>query len=54
MKINDIKIQLMQKTNAYVNDGFKILTFVAINTGAIQIKNDNIMLKIVSPIIYVY
>ena len=50
-KINDMKIQLMQKTNAYVNDGFKILTFVAINTGAIQIKNDNILLKIVSAII---
>ena len=52
--MNAKKIQLIQKTNADVNDGFKILTFVAINTGAIQIRNDNILLKIVSPIIYVY
>ena len=52
--MNAKKIQLIQKTNADVNAGFKIRILVANKTGAMQITNDKILLKIVSPIIYVY
>ena len=49
--MNAKKIQLIQKTNADVNAGFKIRILVASKTGAMQITNDKILLKIVRPII---
>jgi len=49
--INVTKIDKTQKTNENINAGFNILSFVAINAGAMQITNDKILLKIVKPII---